>query len=187
MTDISVRQHGPVGDSVSTIFVASADRLKAWNARVYPSGQLIAFNDTDLARAVDAVLRHQPKVVVVERSVLAETPGQEFVRRLQLDQRLPELEVRSITDDRIDAVIASRDAASRAEELVERMEDLTGRVFGPYRIVAPLEEGGMASVYKAYQPGVFDRRATPRGGMPRRSNAAGLSPRAANGSAALLW
>lgn len=34
------------------------------------------------------------------------------------------------------------------------MEDLTGRQFGPYRIVAPLGEGGMAAVYKAYQPAV---------------------------------
>jgi serine/threonine protein kinase len=32
------------------------------------------------------------------------------------------------------------------------MEDLTGRQFGPYRIVAPLGEGGMAAVYKAFQP-----------------------------------
>lgn len=32
------------------------------------------------------------------------------------------------------------------------MENLTGRQFGPYQIVAPLGEGGMAAVYKAYQP-----------------------------------
>jgi serine/threonine protein kinase len=34
------------------------------------------------------------------------------------------------------------------------MEDLTGMQFGPYQIVAPLGEGGMAAVYKAYQPGM---------------------------------
>lgn len=32
------------------------------------------------------------------------------------------------------------------------MENLTGRQFGPYQIAAPLGEGGMAAVYKAYQP-----------------------------------
>jgi predicted Ser/Thr protein kinase len=34
------------------------------------------------------------------------------------------------------------------------MEDLTGQQLGPYQIVAPLGEGGMAAVYKAYQPGM---------------------------------
>jgi serine/threonine protein kinase len=32
------------------------------------------------------------------------------------------------------------------------MEDLTGKMFGVYEIAAPLGEGGMAAVYKAYQP-----------------------------------
>jgi serine/threonine protein kinase len=34
------------------------------------------------------------------------------------------------------------------------VEDLTGKQFGPYQIVAPLGEGGMAAVYKAYHPAV---------------------------------
>ncbi len=32
------------------------------------------------------------------------------------------------------------------------MEDLTGRQFGSYQIVAPLGEGGLAAVHKVYQP-----------------------------------
>ncbi len=31
------------------------------------------------------------------------------------------------------------------------MEDLTGKQFGPYDIVAPISEGGMSAIYKAYQ------------------------------------
>ena len=34
------------------------------------------------------------------------------------------------------------------------MEDLTGKQFGAYKIVDTLGQGGMATVYKAYQPGV---------------------------------
>ena len=32
------------------------------------------------------------------------------------------------------------------------MEDLTGKRFGAYQIIYPFGQGGMATVYKAYQP-----------------------------------
>src|SRR5574341_931668 len=32
------------------------------------------------------------------------------------------------------------------------MEDLTGKQLGPYQVIAPLGEGGMAAVYRAFQP-----------------------------------
>jgi hypothetical protein len=34
------------------------------------------------------------------------------------------------------------------------VEDLTGKQLGPYRVIAPLGEGGMAAVFKAYQAGM---------------------------------
>jgi serine/threonine protein kinase len=37
------------------------------------------------------------------------------------------------------------------------MEDLTGKQLGQYQIIAPLGEGGMAAVYKAYQLGKMNR------------------------------
>ena len=45
------------------------------------------------------------------------------------------------------------------------MEDLSGRTFGVYRVLEPLGRGGMASVYKAYQPAV-DRHVALKG-LPR--------------------
>ncbi len=34
------------------------------------------------------------------------------------------------------------------------MDNITGKQFGPYQVIEPLGEGGMAAVYKGYQPGI---------------------------------
>jgi serine/threonine protein kinase len=34
------------------------------------------------------------------------------------------------------------------------MADLTGRTFGQYQLIEPISSGGMATIYKAYQPGL---------------------------------
>src|SRR5438034_6789954 len=50
--------------------------------------------------------------------------------------------------------IGSTSTSDRSDISDLTMEDLTGRQFGPYKIIGPLGEGGMASVYKAHQPAV---------------------------------
>jgi serine/threonine protein kinase len=60
------------------------------------------------------------------------------------------------------------------------MEDFSGRDFGAYRIVGPLGEGGMAAVYKAYQPALDHHVALkilPRALAAIRSSADGSSGR----------
>ena len=34
------------------------------------------------------------------------------------------------------------------------MADLSGKTFGQYQLIEPISSGGMATIYKAYQPGL---------------------------------
>ena len=56
------------------------------------------------------------------------------------------------------------------------MRDLTGKTLGPYRILAPLGQGGMAQVYKGYQP-LLDRYVALKILTPRSSTDAAFAER----------
>jgi serine/threonine-protein kinase len=68
----------------------------------------------------------------------------------------------------------------RAEQVAAPMSttmgDLTGRTLGPYRVLAPLGQGGMAEVYKGYQPSL-DRYVALKILTPRSSTDAAFAER----------
>ena len=108
-----------------TVFVASADLLTAWTLRTVSDARLTTFSDADLEGAVEAIFRGRPNMVVVEHRVVATAYGPEFIRRLQTDPGLAELDVRVIDTDTITSLIESPEFARRAPELLaERAEQL---------------------------------------------------------------
>ena len=108
-----------------TVFVASADLLTAWTSRTVSDARLTTFSDADLEGAVEAIFRGRPNMVVVEHRVVATAYGPEFIRRLQTDPGLAELDVRVIDTDTITSLIESPEFARRAPELLaERAEQL---------------------------------------------------------------
>jgi hypothetical protein len=80
------------------VLIASADYLPALKERENP-GDVLAFSDTEALRALDAITRQRPNVVILERQFAATSRGAALVNRIKADPSLAECEIRIVAHD----------------------------------------------------------------------------------------
>lgn len=83
---------------MSTVLIAAPEHLPALTSRPDLAGAQ-AFNDGEALRALEAITRNRPKVVVLE-SLFAATPrGSALINRIKADPKLASCEVRIVAHD----------------------------------------------------------------------------------------
>jgi hypothetical protein len=82
----------------SVVLIASPDCLPALKERENP-GDVVAFSDTEALRALDAITRQRPNVVVLERQFAATSRGVALVNRIKADPSLAGCEIRIVAHD----------------------------------------------------------------------------------------
>jgi len=82
------------------VLVASSDLLPALKERASEEGgELLAFTDAEALKALEAITRERPRVVMLER-VFASTPrGSALIHRIKADPKLSETVVSIVTPD----------------------------------------------------------------------------------------
>lgn len=71
----------------TTILVAPADCIRTLQQQPYLSASM-AFDDLDSNKALEAIKRHKPSIVAVERSFVLSLRGQGFLRQIKSDGTL---------------------------------------------------------------------------------------------------
>lgn len=84
---------------VRTVLIAAAARLPALAGHFPSDGSLLTFEDADVIRALRAIVRHRPTLVVLERLFAATPRGTALIARIKADPALDALEVRVMSDD----------------------------------------------------------------------------------------
>jgi hypothetical protein len=133
------------------VLIASADCLPALKERE-TDGDVLAFPDTDALRALDAITRQRPEVVVLEQQFAATSRGAALVNRIKADPSLVGCEIRIVSYDSGGPAIAGPLSGGDAVAVA------TARAAAPPVTVAP--------------PAPLDQRGTRR--APRYKIAAGV-------------
>lgn len=82
----------------TTVLIAESEFLDGLKERhEYSEG--LAFLDTDTPRALEAILRHKPEVVAVERSFASKSRGVALINRIKADTTLTGCEIRIVAPD----------------------------------------------------------------------------------------
>jgi len=82
----------------SVVLIASPDCLPALKERENP-GDVLAFSDAEALRALDAITRQRPNVVILERQFAATSRGVALVNRIKADPSLAGCEIRIVAHD----------------------------------------------------------------------------------------
>jgi hypothetical protein len=83
---------------VSTVLIAAAEHLGPMKARGEFTDAL-AFADTDALRALEAITRQRPAVVVLERQFAATSRGTALINRIKADPSLTACDIRIVAHD----------------------------------------------------------------------------------------
>jgi hypothetical protein len=80
--------------SVPSVVIAATNLMPGLRERLLDEGDLLAFADTEPIQALQAILTHKPRLVVLERLFAATPRGAALINRIKTDQQLGHAEVR---------------------------------------------------------------------------------------------
>jgi hypothetical protein len=76
------------------VVIAATNLMPGLRDRLTEEGDLLAFADTEPIQALQAILTHKPRLVVLERLFAATPRGAALINRIKTDQQLAHAEVR---------------------------------------------------------------------------------------------
>jgi len=96
--------------------------------------EALAFLDTDTPRALEAILRQKPEVVIIERMFASKSRGVALINRIKADPTLTACEIRIVGPDGSVTRVTSRRVGPKAPP--------TSTLAVPTPMVAPLDQKG---------------------------------------------
>jgi hypothetical protein len=98
---------------VSAVVIAASNLMPALREKLADEGELLAFADTEPIQALQAIIEHQPPLIVLERLFAATPRGAALINRIKTDPQLSHCEVRvmSHTGDYMRQVVRPQVAA----------------------------------------------------------------------------
>ena len=96
------------------VVIAAPNLMSSLAERLAAEGELFTFSDTEPIQALQAILEHRPRLIVLERLVAATPRGAALINRIKTDPNLAQSEVRvmSHTGDYMRQVPRANAAAS---------------------------------------------------------------------------
>lgn len=85
--------------SPSAVLIGAPDRLSALKEAAGVDATAIAFPDTDVLAALDAIVRHRPAQVIVERFFATTPRGASLITRIKADPSLEGTDIRILAHD----------------------------------------------------------------------------------------